>query len=77
MSKRMDESYIYSSLCRSPTYSIDFGWGKPVKVTIGGTIKNFTVLLDTPNNDGLEAIVCLEKEEMKVFQKDPELMTFC
>ncbi|PWA93298.1 deacetylvindoline O-acetyltransferase [Artemisia annua] len=76
-SKRIDESYIYSSLCRFPTYRIDFGWGKPVKVTVGGGIKNFTVLLDTPNDDGIEAIVCFEKEVMNTFQQDPELLAFC
>ncbi|PWA65997.1 deacetylvindoline O-acetyltransferase [Artemisia annua] len=76
ISNRIDESYVYSSLCRFPTYGIDFGWGKPVKVTLGGTIKNLTVLMDTPNNDGIEAIVCLEKDDMKTFQNDPELLAY-
>ena len=73
----MDESYIYYSLCRFPSYGIDFGWGKPVKITISGIMQNFTVLLDTPNNDGIEAIVCLDKEDMKTIQNDPELLVFC
>ncbi|GJY59231.1 deacetylvindoline O-acetyltransferase [Tanacetum coccineum] len=77
MSRRLYESYVYSSLCRFPTYGIYFGWGKPVKVTIGGTVKNTTISLDTPNNDGIEAIVCLENEDMKAFQNDPDLVAFC
>ncbi|GJU94562.1 deacetylvindoline O-acetyltransferase [Tanacetum coccineum] len=76
-SKRIDECYVYSSLRRFPTYRIDFGWGKPVKVTVGGIVKRMTVLMDTPNDDGIEAIVCLQKEDMKTFQRDPELRAFC
>nr|GEX05482.1 deacetylvindoline O-acetyltransferase [Tanacetum cinerariifolium] len=76
-SKRIDECYVYSSLCRFPTYRIDFGWGKPVKVTVGGIVKRMTVLMDTPNDDGIKAIVCLPKEDRKTFQRDPELRAFC
>ncbi|KAK9072879.1 hypothetical protein SSX86_009314 [Deinandra increscens subsp. villosa] len=75
--KRIDECYIYTSVCRFPTYDIDFGWGKPVKVTLGGTIKNATVLMAAPDGDGIEALVCLEKEDMKILQNDPELLAFC
>ncbi|KAJ0805878.1 putative deacetylvindoline O-acetyltransferase [Helianthus annuus] len=75
--KIVDEYYIYSSLCRFPMYDIDFGWGKPVKVSIGGTIKNTTILMATPDGYGIEASVCLEKEDMKILQNDPELQAFC
>ncbi|KAK9072881.1 hypothetical protein SSX86_009316 [Deinandra increscens subsp. villosa] len=44
-SKRIDTYYIYTSLCWFPAYDIDFGWGKPVKVTVGGTVKN-TIVFD-------------------------------
>ena len=56
---------------------IDLGLGKPAKVTVGGIVKNFTILMDAPNNDGIEAIVCLEKDDMKTFQNDPELLAYC
>ncbi|XP_076957899.1 akuammiline synthase 1-like [Bidens hawaiensis] len=75
--KRVDEYYIYSSLCRIPTYDIDFGWGKPVKVTFGGTIKNLTLLMAAPDGNGIEASMCLEKEDMEILQNDPELLAFC
>ncbi|KAK9072880.1 hypothetical protein SSX86_009315 [Deinandra increscens subsp. villosa] len=75
--KRRDESYIYSSMCWFPTYDIDFGWGKPVKVTVGGTMKNATGLMAARGGDGIEATMCLEKEEMKILQNDPELLAFC
>ncbi|XP_076957872.1 akuammiline synthase 1-like [Bidens hawaiensis] len=76
-SKRLDECYIYSSLYRFPTSDIDFGWGKPVKLTLGGTIKNLVIFYAAPNGNGIEASVCLEKEDMEILQKDPELLAFC
>lgn len=77
MSNGRNNYYLYSSLCGFPTYGIDFGWGKPVKVSMGGTMKNFIVLMNTPNDDGIEATVCLEEQDMKTFQNDPELLAFC
>ncbi|PWA91022.1 deacetylvindoline O-acetyltransferase [Artemisia annua] len=77
ISNGLNNYYVYSSLCGFPTYGIDFGWGKPVKVTMGGTMKNFILLMDTPNDDGIEATVCLEEQDMKTFQNDPELLAFC
>ncbi|GKA33134.1 deacetylvindoline O-acetyltransferase [Tanacetum coccineum] len=67
----------YICLCRFPTYGIDFGWGKPVNVSMGGTMKNFIILMKTPNDDGIEAIVCLEEQDIKTFQNDPQLLAFC
>ncbi|KAK9072882.1 hypothetical protein SSX86_009317 [Deinandra increscens subsp. villosa] len=75
--ERVEDYYIYSSLCGFPVYDIDFGWGKPVKVSVGGTIKNFTILMEAPDGNGIEAAMCLEKEDMKILQNDPELLAFC
>ncbi|XP_071719250.1 epi-neemfruitin B synthase L1AT-like [Rutidosis leptorrhynchoides] len=45
--------YLFSSICGFPLYTIDFGWGKPIKATIYcGTSRNFTLLLDTPDGNG-------------------------
>ncbi|GJV25724.1 deacetylvindoline O-acetyltransferase [Tanacetum coccineum] len=77
ISNGLNNYYIYSSLCRFPTYGIDFGWGKPVTVSMGGTMKNFITLINTPNDDGIKAIVCLEEQDMKTFQNDPQLLAFC
>ncbi|KAK9072884.1 hypothetical protein SSX86_009319 [Deinandra increscens subsp. villosa] len=76
-SKRIDPYHIYSSLCRFPTYDIDFGWGKPLKVTLGGTVKNVTILMAAPDGNGIVADMCLEKEDMKILQNDPELLAYC
>lgn len=69
--------YRYSSWCRFPIYEADFGWGKPIWVTIGGCeLKNSIIMMDTRSGDGIEAIVNLEKEDMDVFEKDLELLQF-
>nr|GEV91238.1 acylsugar acyltransferase 3-like [Tanacetum cinerariifolium]GEZ52191.1 acylsugar acyltransferase 3-like [Tanacetum cinerariifolium] len=76
--RNIDRAYICTSLCGLPLYDIDFGWGKPVKTTIGGNLrKNSFILIDAPNADGIEALVCLGKEDMNIIQTDPELLAFC
>ncbi|PWA58235.1 deacetylvindoline O-acetyltransferase [Artemisia annua] len=77
MSKTVGHYYFYSSLCGFPTYSIDFGWGKPVKVTLAGHGKNVIILMDSPNSSGIEALVSLDRQDMMIFQKDPNLLSFC
>ncbi|KAI3767308.1 hypothetical protein L2E82_17405 [Cichorium intybus] len=69
--------YICSSLCGNSAYEIDFGWGKPVKATHAGDLrKNSFILMDAPNGDGIEALVCLGNQDMAIVQNDPELLAF-
>ena len=77
VSKKMGHYYMYSSLCGFPTYSIDFGWGKPVQVTSAGPGKNVIILIDTPDSSGIEALVSLDRQDMMIFQKDADLLSFC
>nr|XP_017252161.1 PREDICTED: acylsugar acyltransferase 3-like [Daucus carota subsp. sativus] len=67
--------YICSSLCNFPLNKVDFGWGKPVKVSLaeGGCTNNF-LLMDTPGGDGIEAMVCLDEETMSRFETDEEIL---
>ncbi|KAL4567411.1 hypothetical protein LXL04_022995 [Taraxacum kok-saghyz] len=75
--KRAASLYICSSLCGFHAYEIDFGWGKPVKTTVAGDIgKNSFILMDAPDMDGIEAIVCLGKQDMAIVESDPELLAF-
>ncbi|CAH1451309.1 unnamed protein product [Lactuca virosa] len=75
--RKLSVSYICTSLCRYPAYEIDFGWGKPVKVAIAGDLrKNSFIMMDSPNGDGIEAFVCLRKQDMEIIQSDPELLAF-
>ncbi|KAL7254813.1 hypothetical protein ACSBR1_009041 [Camellia fascicularis] len=67
----------HSSLCRFPFYDADFGWGKPVWVSVGYLVRqNAMLLMDTREGDGVEAWVSLSKEEMALFERDPELLEF-
>lgn len=69
-------SYVCSSLCGYPVYKVDFGWGKPIRVTFPGSPKNFFILMDTPSGDGIEALVSLEQEDMARFEDDEQLLAF-
>lgn len=76
--KKLMESYVCTSMCGFPIYNIDFGWGKPIKATLAGNLmKNSFLLMDVPSGDGIEALVCLEKEDMNIIQSDPELLAYC
>ncbi|XP_023751830.2 acylsugar acyltransferase 3 [Lactuca sativa] len=75
--KRLDDYYIYTVINRFPTYGIDFGWGKPIKVTVGGVVKNLIIMMNTPNGDGIETLLSLDGQDMKIIQNDPELLAFC
>ncbi|KAM7497740.1 hypothetical protein LguiA_022154 [Lonicera macranthoides] len=69
-----DKMYLSSSLCGFPFYKVDFGWGKPIKVSLKGTmLDNMFILKDTPSGDGIEAIVSLNEEDMVSFQSQKEL----
>ncbi|PRQ40011.1 putative salutaridinol 7-O-acetyltransferase [Rosa chinensis] len=69
--------YRCSSWCRFPVYEADFGWGKPIWVTIASCVmKNSIFLIDTRNGEGIEAHVNLEKQHMDVFARDAELLAF-
>nr|GEX52331.1 acylsugar acyltransferase 3-like [Tanacetum cinerariifolium] len=74
----IDAAYICSSISRYPLYDVDFGWGKPLKVTVAGSMmKNCFVMIATPDQDGIEVLVSLEKKEMAIIQTDPELLAYC
>ncbi|KAL5578558.1 hypothetical protein UlMin_020257 [Ulmus minor] len=75
--RRDDLHLMFStSLCNFGLYEVDFGWGKPSWVTIPtGTHKNLVTLIDT-REGGVEAWVCLSKQDMALFEHDPELLAF-
>ncbi|XP_071695137.1 acyltransferase-like [Rutidosis leptorrhynchoides] len=73
----IENCYVYSSICGYPMYDIDFGWGKPSKVTIGGSFKNVSILMDTPDGNGIEVQVSLDENDMNILVNDPELLAFC
>ncbi|KAF5787466.1 putative deacetylvindoline O-acetyltransferase [Helianthus annuus] len=72
-------SYYCSSLCGFPYSKLDFGWGKPMGTTLAtkSTGKNGFVLMDKADGDGIEALVMLEEEHMKIFENDKEMLSYC
>lgn len=69
--------YISSSWSRFGLYEMDFGWGKPVWVSIGSIMfLNFVVLTDAKDGKGIEAWVTLKEDEMGYFELDEELLAF-
>ncbi|XP_021802234.1 salutaridinol 7-O-acetyltransferase-like [Prunus avium] len=63
--------FICTSACTFGMYEIDFGWGKPIWVSIPGDIlKNVATLIDTKEGDGVDAWVSLSEEDMALFERD-------
>nr|ART34014.1 acylsugar acyltransferase 5 [Salpiglossis sinuata] len=76
VSRKDADLYKFNSWCGFPFYDVDFGWGKPVlSSTAEGKSKNSIKLIDTKDG-GVEALVCLSEEDMKVFEKNTELLTY-
>ncbi|KAM7481043.1 hypothetical protein LguiB_005626 [Lonicera macranthoides] len=69
--------FLCSSLCGMPLYKVDFGWGYPSRVTLGDSpTNNGFILMDTPNGDGVEALVSFEEQNMAAFEQDKEILAF-
>ncbi|KAM7497728.1 hypothetical protein LguiA_022142 [Lonicera macranthoides] len=69
--------YLCTSMCGFPINKVDFGWGKPVRLSFGGTsLNNMFLLMDTPSGDGIEALVSLTNQEMIALEADKELLEF-
>ncbi|XP_062163092.1 stemmadenine O-acetyltransferase-like [Alnus glutinosa] len=77
-------NYItFTSWCNFGLYDIDFGWGKPIWVSLVGSngnseavLPSLVLLMDTRSGDGIEAWVMLDKEDMIVLGQDKELLAF-
>ncbi|PWA94206.1 transferase, Chloramphenicol acetyltransferase-like domain protein [Artemisia annua] len=75
----INRSYWCSSLCGFPYDKMDFGWGKPTGTTLAlrSADRIGFLLMDTPDGDGIEAPAILEKEDMKIFENDKHMLSFC
>ncbi|MFS7985267.1 putative deacetylvindoline O-acetyltransferase [Helianthus anomalus] len=71
--------FCCSSLCGLGFNNVNFGWGNPgvASITYMSSKQSGSMLMDTPNGDGIEAWVSLETQDMKIFQNDKELLSFC
>ncbi|KAG5589701.1 hypothetical protein H5410_040215 [Solanum commersonii] len=73
--KEFDE-YTCSSVCKFPFYDVDFGWGKPMAATIATGPYNKLFNLMNYKDDGIEAFVMLDEQDMSVFERDEEFLEF-
>ncbi|KAK2640942.1 hypothetical protein Ddye_022705 [Dipteronia dyeriana] len=68
---------MISSLCRLPFYDTDFGWGKPVWVTIvRPEYDDSAVFFDTRDGKGIELWIQLPEQDMAVFEQDPTILAY-
>ncbi|KAK1421037.1 hypothetical protein QVD17_23090 [Tagetes erecta] len=74
-----NKPFYCSSLCGFPCNKVDFGWGKPTVASASyrSSVATGFVLTDTPNEDGIEANVTLEEQDMKIFQAYKEMLSYC
>ncbi|XP_028754300.1 vinorine synthase-like [Neltuma alba] len=78
MLKRKKETVIYkcTSWCRSALYEVEYGWGKPVWMSSVNKMISNTVALMDAKDGGVEALVTLDEQQMKIFEQHQELLHF-
>ncbi|KAK4478245.1 hypothetical protein RD792_017529 [Penstemon davidsonii] len=70
-----------TNMCNGMMYEINFGWGRPIYVSVGNgepyapPVKNSVILMDTIYRDEIEAWVTLSEDDMTVFEQDPNLLS--
>ncbi|KAI3752904.1 hypothetical protein L2E82_24945 [Cichorium intybus] len=56
--------------CKFPFYEADFGFGKPIWVTMGSVPRKYAVfLLDGMGGKGVDAYVCMELKDVPYFEE--------
>ncbi|XAR49614.1 Vinorine synthase [Bertholletia excelsa] len=67
----------FSSTWRLPVYDADFGWGRPLWVTMAQQAKkNLIFFFPTRLGNGIEALVHLKEDEMARLEADEEFSAF-
>ncbi|KZT75441.1 vinorine synthase-like [Dorcoceras hygrometricum] len=71
-----------SSWCRFGWYDIDFGWGKPVWISLAVCGDSETVaadgatFMDTRFNDGIEAWMTLAQDYVASFEENEDIKNY-
>ncbi|KAK4353614.1 hypothetical protein RND71_025808 [Anisodus tanguticus] len=75
------DTYKFSSWCNFGLYDVDFGWGKPSMVapfigSIASLNKQQIILVENGKNDGIEAWILRNDEEMVELENDEEFLAY-
>ncbi|PHU15499.1 hypothetical protein BC332_16704 [Capsicum chinense] len=77
MKQGIFDAYSCTSFSNFGLYMIDFGWGRPVRVTLArNSMKNHFLFLDDPSEDGIDVLVTLTEADVLIFQSNKELLEF-
>ncbi|XP_031124193.1 acylsugar acyltransferase 3-like [Ipomoea triloba] len=69
------DKYFFSSICNLPMYDVDFGWGRPMHVSVPmGPFKNFILLFGNKSMGGVDAWVTMEEDHMAALEQNEELL---
>lgn len=68
--------FLFSSMVKFPLHEIDFGWGKPIKVSLANGPSGKIIYLMGNRGGGLDAFVMLSQQDMSVLQHDTQLLEF-
>ncbi|XP_028117872.1 deacetylvindoline O-acetyltransferase-like [Camellia sinensis] len=70
-------SLVFSSLARFPLYETDFGWERPVWVTLGMlSLDNIVFFFPIRTDDGIEALIFSNDANMAKLEADKEFLSF-
>ncbi|XP_059314868.1 acylsugar acyltransferase 3-like [Lycium ferocissimum] len=74
---KSNDIYFCSSHCNFGLYTIDFGWGRPIRVTpTSYPRQNGVIFLDDQSGEGINVLINLAEADMLIFQRDEELLEF-
>ncbi|MCD7449656.1 hypothetical protein HAX54_001083 [Datura stramonium] len=70
------DTFLFSSLVKFPLHEIDFGWGKPIKVSLANGPFGKIIYLMGNQDGGLDVFVMLSQQDMSVLERDTQLLEF-
>ncbi|GJY63034.1 vinorine synthase-like protein [Tanacetum coccineum] len=72
-----DHCLFVSSVLNSGIHNLDLGWVKPVWFHVmNNGFSRLVALTDTFKGGGVEATITLKSDEMEIFERDPELLSY-